>query len=78
MKKSKADINKNGKIEGWESARSKAIAKSMMKKKPKMSDKDFKSEHKRLVKVLSKPTKASLLAEKKRQSDELEEYLSKR
>jgi|TARA_R110000851_G_scaffold309821_1_gene469384 hypothetical protein len=36
MKKSKADINKNGKIEGWESARSKAIAKSMMKKKPKM------------------------------------------
>jgi|TARA_R110000823_G_scaffold294172_1_gene413042 hypothetical protein len=36
MKKSKADINKNGKIEGWESARSKAITKSMMKKKPKM------------------------------------------
>jgi len=36
IKKSKADINKNGKIEGWESARSKAIAKSMMNKKPKM------------------------------------------
>ena len=35
-KKSKADINKNGKIEGWEAARSKAITKSMMKKKPKM------------------------------------------
>ena len=33
IKKSKADINKNGKIEGWESARSKAIAKSMAKKK---------------------------------------------
>ena len=32
IKKSKADINKNGKIEGWESARSKAIAKSMAKK----------------------------------------------
>ena len=30
IKKSKADINKNGKIEGWESARSKAIAKSIL------------------------------------------------
>ena len=36
IKKSKADINKNGKIEGWESARSKAIAKSMAKKKTGM------------------------------------------
>ena len=33
MKKSKADINKNGKIEGWEAARSRAISKSMVKKK---------------------------------------------
>tara|TARA_R110002012_G_scaffold294759_1_gene491039 strand:- start:312 stop:638 length:327 start_codon:yes stop_codon:yes gene_type:complete len=33
IKKSKADINKNGKIEGWEVARSKAIQKSMSKKK---------------------------------------------
>jgi hypothetical protein len=32
-KKSKADINKNGKIEGWESARSNAINKSMRSKK---------------------------------------------
>jgi len=34
MKKLKSDINKNGKIEGWEAARSRAIAKSMSKKKP--------------------------------------------
>ena len=33
MKKSKADINKNGKIEGQEAARSRAISKSMVKKK---------------------------------------------
>lgn len=33
MKKSKSDINKNGKIEGWEAARSRAISKSMAKKK---------------------------------------------
>ena len=32
----KADINKNKKIEPWEAARSRAIAKSMAKKKPKM------------------------------------------
>jgi len=32
-KKSKADINKNGKIEGWEAARSNAINKSMRSKK---------------------------------------------
>ena len=32
IKKSKADINKNGKIEGWESARSNAISRSMNKK----------------------------------------------
>lgn len=32
-KKSKADINKNGKIEGWESARSNAINKAMRNKK---------------------------------------------
>ena len=36
MKKSKADINKNGKIEGWEAARSRAISKSMAKKKTGM------------------------------------------
>ena len=36
MKKSKADINKNGKIEGWEAARSRAISKSMTKKKTGM------------------------------------------
>ena len=35
-KKSKADINKNKKIEPWEAARSRAIAKSMAKKKLKM------------------------------------------
>ena len=34
IKKSKADINKNGKIEGWEAARSRAISKSISKKKP--------------------------------------------
>ena len=32
----KADINKNKKIEPWEAARSRAIARSMAKKKPKM------------------------------------------
>jgi len=34
IKKSKSDINKNGKIEGWEAARSRAISKSISKKKP--------------------------------------------
>ena len=32
-KKLKADINKNGKIEGWESARSNAINKAIRTKK---------------------------------------------
>ena len=33
--KSKADINKNKKIEPWEAARSRAIQRSMSKKKGK-------------------------------------------
>ena len=49
-----------------------------MKEKYKMSDADFKSEHKRLINTLTHPTKAKLLKEKKLQEDELEEFFAKR
>ena len=45
MKKSKADINKNGKIEGWEAARSRAISKSMAKKSSPKVIKASKGTH---------------------------------
>ena len=43
----------------------------------KMSDEDYKAEHKRLINTLLHPTKAKLKREAKNQNEELEEYLAK-